>query len=44
MLAAGLAAVPFGVPIAHLHGGETTEGAIDEVFRHSLTKMAHFIL
>ncbi len=45
MLAAGLAAVPFGVPIAHLHGGETTEGAIDEVFRHSLTKMSslHFV-
>ena len=29
------------VPIAHLHGGETTEGAFDEAFRHSITKMAH---
>ncbi len=29
------------VPIAHIHGGETTEGAIDEAFRHSITKMAH---
>ena len=41
MIAAGLAAVPFRIPIAHIHGGETTEGAIDEVFRHSLTKMSH---
>lgn len=30
-----------GIPIAHIHGGETTEGAIDEAFRHSITKMAH---
>ena len=29
------------IPIAHLHGGETTEGAIDEAFRHSITKMSH---
>jgi len=29
------------VPLAHIHGGETTEGAIDEAFRHSITKMAH---
>lgn len=29
------------IPIAHIHGGETTEGAIDESFRHSITKMAH---
>ncbi len=30
------------VPVAHIHGGETTEGAIDEAFRHSITKMSHF--
>ncbi|MBU1239221.1 UDP-N-acetylglucosamine 2-epimerase (hydrolyzing) [Myxococcota bacterium] len=41
MFAAAAAAVPFGIPIAHIHGGETTKGAIDECFRHSLTKMAH---
>ncbi|MDC0649534.1 UDP-N-acetylglucosamine 2-epimerase [Candidatus Puniceispirillum sp.] len=41
MLAAAIAAQPFGIPIAHIHGGETTEGAIDEVFRHSITKMSH---
>jgi len=29
------------IPVAHLHGGETTEGVIDEAFRHSITKMAH---
>ncbi|MDQ1327634.1 MAG: hypothetical protein QG641_917 [Candidatus Poribacteria bacterium] len=28
-------------PIAHLHGGETTEGAFDEAIRHSITKMSH---
>ncbi|MCA9766660.1 MAG: UDP-N-acetylglucosamine 2-epimerase (hydrolyzing) [Carnobacterium sp.] len=32
------------IPIAHLHGGETTEGAFDEAFRHAITKMSvlHF--
>jgi GDP/UDP-N,N'-diacetylbacillosamine 2-epimerase (hydrolysing) len=29
------------VPMAHIHGGEITEGAIDEAFRHSITKMSH---
>lgn len=29
------------LPIAHLHGGETTEGVIDEAIRHSITKMSH---
>lgn len=29
------------IPIAHIHGGETTQGAIDEAFRHCITKMAH---
>jgi len=29
------------IPIAHIHGGELTEGAIDEVFRHSITKMSY---
>ena len=30
------------VPVAHLHGGEITEGAIDDAFRHSITKMATY--
>ena len=29
------------IPVAHLHGGETTEGAFDEAIRHSITKMSH---
>lgn len=29
------------IPITHLHGGETTEGAFDEAIRHSITKMSH---
>jgi len=29
------------IPVAHLHGGEVTEGVIDESFRHSITKMSH---
>jgi UDP-hydrolysing UDP-N-acetyl-D-glucosamine 2-epimerase len=41
MLAAAAAAVPFTIPLAHLHGGEVTEGAMDEAFRHSITKMSH---
>ncbi|MDG2228537.1 MAG: UDP-N-acetylglucosamine 2-epimerase [Gammaproteobacteria bacterium] len=33
------------IPIAHIHGGEKTEGAYDEAFRHSITKMSrmHFV-
>ena len=29
------------IPVAHLHGGEATEGLIDEPIRHSITKMSH---
>ncbi|MDL5246473.1 UDP-N-acetylglucosamine 2-epimerase [Leptospira weilii] len=29
------------IPVAHIHGGETTEGAFDESIRHSITKMSH---
>jgi GDP/UDP-N,N'-diacetylbacillosamine 2-epimerase (hydrolysing) len=35
------AALVARVPVAHLHGGETTEGAFDEALRHSITKMSH---
>lgn len=41
MLAAATAAMIARIPIAHIHGGETTEGAIDEAIRHSITKMSH---
>ena len=35
------AAMISNIPIAHCHGGETTEGLIDEAIRHSITKMSH---
>lgn len=41
ILGAAQAAMLRRVPIAHVHGGETTEGIIDEVIRHATTKMAH---
>ena len=41
LFAASVAAQVFRIPIAHIHGGETTLGAIDEAFRHSITKMSH---
>lgn len=40
-LAAAVASIPFNIPIAHVHGGEETEGAIDNVIRHSISKMSH---
>lgn len=40
-LAVSIAAAAACVPIAHLHGGETTEGAMDECFRHCITKMSY---
>jgi UDP-hydrolysing UDP-N-acetyl-D-glucosamine 2-epimerase len=44
VLAAGLAATLAKVPIVHLHGGEESEGAIDNVCRHALTKLSHLHL
>jgi GDP/UDP-N,N'-diacetylbacillosamine 2-epimerase (hydrolysing) len=41
ILSAAIAAMMARVPIAHIHGGEATEGLIDESIRHSLTKMSH---
>ena len=31
----------YKIPVAHLHGGEITEGAYDDCIRHSITKMSH---
>lgn len=41
---AATAAALLGIPIAHIHGGEITEGAVDDFLRHSITKMStlHF--
>ncbi len=41
IFATAAAAAVAGIPIAHIHGGETTEGAIDEAFRHSISKMSY---
>ena len=45
IFAAVAAALVAKIPVAHLHGGETTVGAFDESFRHSITKMSqlHFV-
>lgn len=44
-MAVCIAAMNAGIPIAHIHGGELTEGAVDDAFRHSITKMSqlHFV-
>lgn len=41
MHAAAVATLPFNIPVAHIAGGELTEGAIDDSLRHSLTKLSH---
>ena len=41
MFAAAGAAMIARIPIAHIHGGEVTEGAIDDAMRHAITKMSH---
>jgi UDP-hydrolysing UDP-N-acetyl-D-glucosamine 2-epimerase len=41
IFAAAQAAMNQRIPIAHIHGGELTEGAVDDAIRHALTKMAH---
>ncbi len=41
MFAAATAALPFGIKVAHIHGGELSEGAIDDAMRHCITKLSH---
>lgn len=41
LLAACAAAVALRIPIAHIHGGESSEGVLDEQVRHAVTKLAH---
>ncbi len=45
LLAATIAAMTARIPIAHIHGGELTEGALDDCIRHAITKMSqlHFV-
>lgn len=42
IFAAAAAASLSRIPIAHIHGGETTEGAVDEAFRHAISKMSYW--
>ena len=42
MFAAVSSTIPFNIPLAHLHGGETTLGAIDDKFRHAITAMSTY--
>jgi len=44
MLAAASAALIFGIPVAHLYGGEITEGAYDDAIRHAITKLSYLHL
>lgn len=41
MMAAALAATLINIPIAHIHGGEATIGAVDEQLRNAMTKLSH---
>lgn len=41
MFAATSALLPLSIPVAHLHGGELTEGALDDAMRHAMTKLSH---
>lgn len=41
MFCAALAALPFRIPVAHIHGGELTQGAMDDALRHGMTKLSH---
>ena len=40
MFAAAIAALPLRIPVAHIHGGELTQGAMDDAMRHSITKLS----
>ena len=42
MLVGPLSAIPFNIPVVHFFGGAITEGAIDELVRHSISKMSHY--
>jgi UDP-hydrolysing UDP-N-acetyl-D-glucosamine 2-epimerase len=44
MLSAALAAAGEHIPVVHLHGGELSEGSLDDVIRHCITKLAHLHL
>ena len=41
MLGCAVALAASRIPLAHIHGGEVTEGALDDSFRHAITKLSH---
>ena len=41
MICAPIAAMSYNIPVAHIGGGAVTEGAVDELVRHAITKMSH---
>ncbi len=41
LLGSALAAMSFRIPVAHIHGGEITQGAFDDSIRHAITKLSH---
>jgi len=41
MHAAALAALPFKIPVAHVHGGDRALGQVDDALRHAITKLSH---
>jgi len=44
LLSGATAALSFSIPIVHIHGGAITEGAIDDLIRHSISKLSHYHL
>lgn len=45
MMAATMMVIPYSIPMAHIHGGEVSKGAMDEKYRHAITKLSdyHFV-
>ena len=41
LLGCAIASMSHRIPIAHIHGGEVTRGAIDDSIRHSISKLSH---
>jgi len=41
MLSVASTATLLHIPIAHIHGGEVTQGAMDDAIRHAITKLSH---
>ena len=42
MILGPISAIPYNIPVIHFFGGAVTEGAIDELIRHAITKMSHY--